>query len=204
MDFLQLNQEIGNADLLLIDQILRGKFQPGNRILDAGCGEGRNMVYFIRNGYPVYGIDRDPESVVMARLMASSINRSYTIENIIQSSIEENPFPEGFFDLVICINVLHHARNTDHFNHMIGAMARILKKEGMMYLVMESRIRPEWQEKAYEADGKDQKNTEKKFYLTAELLETITSGKRLERTGKIRSYLVEDMVSISGIWFRKI
>lgn len=204
MDFLQLNQELGNADLLLIDQILRGKFLPGNRILDAGCGEGRNMVYFIRNGYPVYGIDMDPESLVMARLMAASINRSYTTENIIQSSIEENPFPDGFFDLVICINVLHHARNTNHFNHMIDAMARILKKDGMMYLVMESRIRPEWQVMSSKAGGKYQSNKDKKVILTAELLEAMTSGKRLERAGKIRSYLVEDMDSISGIWFRKI
>lgn len=204
MDFVQLNQELGNADLLLIDQILRGKFQPGNRILDAGCGEGRNMVYFIRNGYPLYGIDKDPESVAMARMMAASINRSYTTENIIHSSIEENPFPDGFFDLVICINVLHHARNTDHFNRMIDSMARILKKDGMMYLVMESRIRPEWQVTSSKAGGKGQSKTDKKVYLTAELLETMTSGKSLERTGKIRSYLVEDMVSISGIWFRKI
>jgi 2-polyprenyl-3-methyl-5-hydroxy-6-metoxy-1,4-benzoquinol methylase len=204
MNFLQLNQELGNADLLLIDQILRGKFEPGNRILDAGCGEGRNMVYFIRNGYPVYGIDKDPESVAMARLMAASINRSYTTENILHSSIEENPFPDGFFDLVICINVLHHARNTDHIKLMIDAMARILKKEGMMYLVMESRITPYSEVMSSKAGGKGQIKKDKKVYLTVELLETMTSGKRLERAGRIRSYLVEDMVSISGIWFRKI
>jgi tellurite methyltransferase len=204
MDFKQLNSELGNADILLIDQILRGNFSPGIRMLDAGCGEGRNMVYFIRNGFQIYGIDADPRAVSMARILARSISKSYVTENIMQANIEDNPFPEEFFDLVICINVLPHARDLDHLSHMLDAMARILKKDGMLYIVMENRICPEMENQLSASRSQNDIEKRKKIYLTEELMNEIFFKSSLEKTEQARIYQVENAVSLSGLWFRKI
>lgn len=203
MDFKQLNQLLGNADLLLIDQILRGKFDPGIRMLDAGCGEGRNMVYFVRQDYSIYGIDQDPGAVSMARLTASSMNRSFPVENILESSIEENPFPDGFFDLTICINVLQHARDKQHFYQMLKSLVRIIKKNGLLYLIMEARP-----EKVKTADSllpgnPGEEGEREKIYFTQELLEGILSVGNLEKTDKVRSHQIEDLVRQSGLWLIK-
>ncbi|WP_332912670.1 hypothetical protein [Algoriphagus boritolerans] len=47
MEVTELNQLLGNVDIYLLDQILKGRFSKEMKILDAGCGEGRNAVYFI-------------------------------------------------------------------------------------------------------------------------------------------------------------
>src|ERR1035438_7673814 len=46
----------------LFDQILKGRFDERLRVLDAGCGDGRNLTYFLRRGFACFGIDRDGEA----------------------------------------------------------------------------------------------------------------------------------------------
>ena len=47
-----LQEQFGQIDIYLFDQLLRGRIPPGSRILDAGCGSGRNLVYFLREIVP--------------------------------------------------------------------------------------------------------------------------------------------------------
>ncbi len=136
----ELNGELGNSDILLIDQILKNRFSPDMKILDAGCGEGRNLTYFIRNGYCIYGIDNDPDAIRMAGIISGSVNRNFVKENLLTCSIEDNPFPDQFFDVVLCINVLHDAASKEHFEQMIRSLHRILRKEGMVFLSMASEF----------------------------------------------------------------
>jgi 2-polyprenyl-3-methyl-5-hydroxy-6-metoxy-1,4-benzoquinol methylase len=53
----------GDIDIYLFDQILKNQFSALMKILDAGCGEGHNLVYFLRNGFEVYGIDQNRQPV---------------------------------------------------------------------------------------------------------------------------------------------
>ena len=55
-----LLEQFGQIDIYLFDQLLRGRIALGMRVLDAGCGAGRNLVYFLREGYEVFGVDLDP------------------------------------------------------------------------------------------------------------------------------------------------
>ena len=58
-----LQAQFGEIDIYLFDQLLRGRLVPGTRILDVGCGSGRNLVYLLRAGYQVFGVDPDPGSI---------------------------------------------------------------------------------------------------------------------------------------------
>jgi len=60
---MNLREHFGEIDIYLFDQLLKGRFAPGTSILDAGCGAGRNLVYFLQNGYEVYGVDQNREAV---------------------------------------------------------------------------------------------------------------------------------------------
>ena len=59
----QLAAQFGDIDVYLFDQLLRGRITPRMTVLDAGCGKGRNLVYLLRSGYRVLGVDEDAERV---------------------------------------------------------------------------------------------------------------------------------------------
>ena len=62
-----LSEQFGGIDIYLFDQLLRGRIGRGMRILDAGCGGGRNLVYLLREGYEVFGVDADPHGIESVR-----------------------------------------------------------------------------------------------------------------------------------------
>ena len=65
--------EFGGIDIYLFDQLLRGRIPPGTRVLDAGCGPGRNLLYLLRAGYEVFGADGNPEAIDVLRRHASEL-----------------------------------------------------------------------------------------------------------------------------------
>ena len=130
-----LNRELGQMDLFLLDQVLKNRFENSNRILDAGCGEGRNSYYFIRQGINIYGVDSDPSAIRMAKMVARS-NRPDLSENFIEAHLTSLPFPDSFFDTVICCSVLHFAENETEFQSMFMELSRVLAEQGLFFLRM--------------------------------------------------------------------
>ena len=136
MDHKILNKYIGNIDLFLLDQILKGRFNGQMKILDAGCGEGRNLQYFLNERYDIFGIDNNPASLRMVRYVARSMNISSYAERFVQASLEAIPFPDKYFDAAICISVLHFADSDEKFLRMIRELGRILKTSGLLIIGM--------------------------------------------------------------------
>ncbi|MDH5366864.1 MAG: class I SAM-dependent methyltransferase [Cyclobacteriaceae bacterium] len=132
MTFDELNIELGNIDIYLLDQLLKGKILKKYKILDAGCGEGRNLVYFTNNEFDVYGVDNNPLAIKMLRMRAAS----YEPDRFIESTIEEMIFPPNIFDYIISSAVLHFAKNHKHFNAMVNAMVNVLKPKGTLFVRM--------------------------------------------------------------------
>jgi len=124
-----LQQQFGGIDIYLFDQLQRGRIAPGMRILDAGCGYGRNLVYFLHEGYEVFGVDQDPKAIA-----------SLPAGNFRVGSIEEMSFPDAFADVVIGSAVLHFARDDDQFRAMLRAMWRVLKPGGLFFCRLASSI----------------------------------------------------------------
>jgi tellurite methyltransferase len=126
---LNLQQQFGPIDIYLFDQLLRGRIVPGMRIFDAGCGYGRNLVYFLNEGYEVYGVDQDPQAIA-----------SLPAENFRVESIEQMSFPDAFADVVLSSAVLHFARDDRQFRAMLEGSWRILKPGGLFFCRLASSI----------------------------------------------------------------
>ena len=115
-----LREQFGPIDIYLFDQLLRGRISPEMRIFDAGCGSGRNLVYLLREGYEVCGVDGDPQAVASVRRFAP--HADFRVE-----AIERMSFPDAFADVVLSSAVLHFARDDSHFRAMLDGSWRVLK-----------------------------------------------------------------------------
>lgn len=135
-----LNELFGDIDIYLFDQILKNRFSPEMKILDAGCGGGRNIVYFLRQGFPVFGIDQNTDAIEHVRRLAQTIAPQPSKENFQVAAVEKTPFPNEDFDAVISSAVLHFAADEAHFRQMLGEMWRVLKPNGMFFARLASSI----------------------------------------------------------------
>jgi SAM-dependent methyltransferase len=54
---LNIREQFGQIDIYVFDQILRGNIKPDMRVLDAGCGYGRNLVHLLREGCEVFALE---------------------------------------------------------------------------------------------------------------------------------------------------
>jgi len=136
----ELRSQFGEIDIYLFDQLLRGRFEGRRRILDAGCGLGRNLPYFFRAGFEVYAIDEDPAAVKATRALAATLAARLPFDNIRQGALHVLPWPDGRMDAVICSAVLHFARDAIHFDRMVEEMWRVLARGGLFFARLASSI----------------------------------------------------------------
>lgn len=204
MDFRELNKRLGNIDIYLLDQILKGRFTPEMKILDAGCGEGRNTHYFIQEGYQVFGIDQDRLSIEMARMYACTVDKEFDIYRFQVNEIESLMFHAAAFDAVLSSAVLHFARDEDHFMIMVGEMIRVLKQGGILWLRMctdAGRILEEatsiGNNRFLLPDGSE------RFVLTAVLLKSMMDKFGLRHLEPPKSVMVHGLRSMGVFVFEK-
>jgi tellurite methyltransferase len=135
-----LQQQFGQIDIYLFDQLLRGRIVPGMKVFDAGCGSGRNLVYLLREGYQVFGVDSDPDAVDAVRRLAASLAPALPPGNFRVESIEEMSFPNAFADVVIASAVFHFARDDARFRAMVHGAWRVLRPGGLFVCRLASSI----------------------------------------------------------------
>lgn len=145
---MDLQAEFGTIDIYLFDQLLRGRITRRDRIVDAGCGGGRNLVYLLREGYDVWGLDADPDPISDARAIASEWAPAGPPDRFRVEAVEDSTFADAFATVVISSAVLHFARDDAHFDAMVRGTWRILAPGGMLFcrlastIGMESRVVP--------------------------------------------------------------
>jgi tellurite methyltransferase len=139
-----LQQQFGHIDIYLFDQLLRGNIAPGIRILDAGCGGGRNLIYLLREGYEVFAADANPSAIEQIRALAADLvpdlAPTLPAENFRVEPIEAMSFPSAFADVVLLNAVLHFARDDAHFEAMLHGAWRVLKPGGLFFCRLASTI----------------------------------------------------------------
>src|SRR4051812_9682223 len=135
-----LHAQFGEIDIYLFDQLLRGRFDGRKRILDAGCGAGRNLPYFASRGFEIFAIDEDPAAVGAVRKLAAALAPRLPLDNIRQGALHVLPWADARMDAIICSAVLHFARDRTHFERMLHEMWRVLAPGGLFFARLASSI----------------------------------------------------------------
>jgi tellurite methyltransferase len=135
-----LQHQFGEIDIYLFDQLLRRRLVPGMRVLDAGCGFGRNLVYLLQANYEVFATDSDPMAIQAVQRLAASLAPSLPATNFRAEPVARMSFPDAFADAVLSSAVLHFAKNDDEFNAMVHGMWRVLKRGGLLFCRLASSI----------------------------------------------------------------
>ncbi len=135
-----LQEQFGQIDIYLFDQLLKGRIVRGMKVLDAGCGSGRNLVYFLREGYEVYAADADARQLEGVRSMARKLAPSLPASNFRAEAVERMSFDDACADAVVSSAVLHFARDDAHFESMLLGSFRVLKPGGLFFCRLASSI----------------------------------------------------------------
>lgn len=135
-----LLENFGNIDIYLFDQLLKGRFDDCKTVLDIGCGAGRNIHYFLKNGYNVFAVDQEATAVDKVKVLARNLAPALPPQNFCLAKADHIPFGDSSFDLVISSAVLHFAKNTAHFENMLKEAWRVLKPHGYFFARLASDI----------------------------------------------------------------
>jgi len=136
MQSITLQQLAGDTDIYLLDQVLKGRYGDRDHVLDAGCGTGRNLHWFLYNHLICFGSDSNPEVIDQLHLQYPGL----PAERFIVAPVEALPFVSATFDHVISSAVLHFAQHPNHFDAMLTEMVRVLKRGGSLFIRMASNI----------------------------------------------------------------
>jgi tellurite methyltransferase len=210
-----LQELFGSIDIYLFDQLLKGRLVPGMRVLDAGCGSGRNLVYFLRNGFEVFGVDQSPEAISQMRCLAAALAPHLPADNFRVEPVERmsfssqpskgsdtdrknpsvtRPNPEECgFDVVLSSAVLHFARNEEQWQAMLNEMWRILKPGGIFFARLASRIGMEDQVKLIEGRLYHLPDGSNRFLVDEAMLKRVTAALGGEFIEPIKTTVVESM-----------
>jgi SAM-dependent methyltransferase len=198
-----LQEWFGGIDIYLFDQLLKGRFDARMRVLDAGCGGGRNLIYFLREGYDACGVDQSAAAVARVRALAAALAPRLPPDNFRAEPVEGMSFGDASFDLVISSAVLHFARDEDHWRAMVGGMWRALKPGGIFFARLASSIGIEAEVERIEGrryrlpDGSD------RFLVDERMLAEATNSLGGEWLEPLKTVVVQHARSMSTWCLRK-
>jgi SAM-dependent methyltransferase len=198
-----LQEWFGSIDIYIFDQLLKGNIAPRMRVLDAGCGGGRNLNYFLRSRYDVYGVDESSWAVLQARALAASLAPHLPAENFRVECVEKMSFADASFNVVISSAVLHFARNEEHWQSMVYEMWRVLKPGGIFFARLASSIGIEEQIEKIEGRRHHLPDGSDRFLVDEQLLLDTTGSLGGEWLEPLKTVVVQNMRSMSNWCLRK-
>ncbi|HEX8920512.1 MAG TPA: class I SAM-dependent methyltransferase [Pyrinomonadaceae bacterium] len=200
---LKLQEWFGQIDIYLFDQLLKGRFTPQMKVLDAGCGGGRNLIYFLRSGYDVCGIDESREAIDHVRRLASALAPRLAATNFRVEHVEGMSFADASCEVVISSAVLHFARDEEHWQSMVLEMWRVLKPGGILFARLASSVGIEKQVEHLEGrryhlpDGSD------RFLVDDKMLLAVTDSLGGEVLEPLKTVVVQNMRAMATWCVRK-
>ena len=200
---INLQEWFGNIDIYLFDQLLKGRFTEGMQVLDAGCGDGRNLIYLLRSGYEAFGVDQSREAIAHVRRLASTLAPHLPEDNFRVENVERMTFADASFDAVISSAVLHFARDDEQWQSMLREMWRVLKPGGIFFARLASSIGMEEKVEQIEGrrfhlpDGSD------RFLVDEEMLMRATAALAGDFLEPIKTVVVQNMRAMTTWCLRK-
>ncbi len=107
------------------------------KVLDLGCGSGRHLIYLAERSFEVYGIDLAETGIKIAKEWLEEKDLQANLK--IGSVYKKLPFEDNFFDAVISVRVIHHARVED-IRKVIKEIQRVMKPRGLIFMTVRKRI----------------------------------------------------------------
>jgi ubiquinone/menaquinone biosynthesis C-methylase UbiE len=102
----------------------------GETICDVACGPGLYCIKMAKKGSFVYGIDINKQRIEMAKSICKKDNCHFEV-----ADAKNLPFESNFFDKVVSVCALEHF---DDDEKALGDMNRVLKKDGILVLTVDS------------------------------------------------------------------
>jgi SAM-dependent methyltransferase len=136
----ELRSQFGDIDIYFFDQLLRGRLDARRRVLDAGCGDGRNLIYLLQHGFICYGVDEDATAIEVMRRTAARVAPHLAPDHFVVAPLDQLPHADGSMDVVIASAVLHFARDEQHWTRMVQELWRVLAPNGLLFARLASNI----------------------------------------------------------------
>ena len=185
--------QLGRIDIYWLDQILRGRIVPGMRILDAGCGGGRNLAFLMRHGLELFGVDRKPEAIARVRELAARLAPDLPAENFRAEPLDGMSFAAESFDAVVCSAVLHFADDEEHLWSLLQAIWAVLKPGGLFFCRLASSIGMEEQVRRIEGRRFALPDGSQRFLVDQPMLLELTGRLGGELADPIKTTVVQDL-----------
>lgn len=107
--------------------------KKGMRVLDLGCGKGRNSIYLAKQGIETHAVDSSDVALQVVNKVAEE-SQLFELLKVTKADIRELLFPDGYFDAVITVNVVNHGHWKDVKAYFAEA-ERILKPNGLLLVI---------------------------------------------------------------------
>lgn len=102
------------------------------KVLDLGCGGGRNTEMLYEMGYDLSACDLHKSMVEATKRRITALNQNNRMPEIIQANIIELPFDDNTFDVILANGVFHNVSSLDELLKAIGEASRLLKENGTL------------------------------------------------------------------------
>ncbi len=198
-----LQEQFGQIDIYLFDQLLKGRITPGMRILDAGCGTGRNLVYFLQQGYDVYAADSHAQSLQTVRALARTLAPTLPESNFRLETVEQTSFDDACADVVISNTVFHFATDDAHFEAMLLGSWRMLKPGGLFFCRLASLIGMENQFEQIHGRRYKSPDGAERYLVDAALLDALTQRLGGELVDPLKTTVVQNQRAMTTWVVRK-
>ena len=198
-----LRETFGDIDIYVFDQLLRGRIAPPMRVFDAGCGDGRNLVYFLRSGFEVFAVDADPDAVRHVQQLAARLAPQLPPGNFRAESIDAHSFPSDFADIAISSAVLHFARDDAQFLGMLRGTWKVVKPGGLLVCRLASSIGIENQVVPVAGRRHRLPDGSERYLVDADLLMALTRELGGELADPLKTTVVQDQRSMTTWVLRK-
>lgn len=197
----ELNAELQNMDLSLFDQVLKGRFNNCKKVLDAGCGAGRNSFWFLKNGFDVHGCDQKEEALELIRHQVAAMG--FPTDKFIEAKLANLPYADQSFDLIICNAVLHFAHSPLHFLKMFDELVRVMRPEGFLFIRMTSNFGLEVNLGPSTNGSYELPDGSQRFLLTKELLNTCMEKHPIRFAQSLKTVNVNNLRCMSTLLLQK-
>ena len=121
----------------VINMVDEGLEINGSKILDVGCGAGLTVLRLLRRGYFVCGVDLSPNMIEKAREVIIENNYESSCE-LLSGDIESLPYPNEYFDAIVCMGVLTYLVNDEK---AIKEIYRVLKPKGIFVIAVSNKTK---------------------------------------------------------------